>query len=217
MKKLRKIHSLKNKTDSSIKHSGKRYQSYHSRIKGVFLFLFYFSMFLFNCSRSWCLSRAAEETPPQHVTSTQSLLTGLVQAAKQSPWSTSGVWKLSWIAIHLSRRVKKCGWAGRRQARLRRRDQREWEEKVKATEKETQRRALGTGSAIRPSPHQPVLRLLERAPHPRASPGGHTLRARVSASGSRSKVKTGSTCFTTIYLPSISTYRREEYVKLDHW
>ena len=54
---------------------------------------------------------------------------------------------------------------------------------MKATETEKRKGALGTGSATRPSPHQPVLRLLERAPHPRASPGGHTLRARCQQVG----------------------------------
>lgn len=42
----------------------------------------------------------------------------------------------------------------------------------------------------------------------------------VSASRSWSKVKTGPTCFTTIYLPSTSTYHREAYfawiTALDH-
>lgn len=40
----------------------------------------------------------------------------------------------------------------------------------------------------------------------------YTLMDRVSASGNWSKVKTGPTCFTTIYLPSTSTYHREKSI-----
>lgn len=91
MKKLRKIHSLKNKTDSSIKHSGKRYQSYHSRIKGVFLFfILFFQCFFLIVQEADAFQGQLKKRHP-NVTSTQSLLTGLVQPAKQSPWSTLGI------------------------------------------------------------------------------------------------------------------------------
>lgn len=107
--------------------------------------------------------------------------------------------------------------------RVRRRDQRENEQKRWRLQREkktkgqvSKQRHLETGSVMqpltkRPSPSRPSLtegterfRLLVTAPHPLASLG-------VSKWG-WSQVKTGLTCFSTIYLPPASTYHREKSI-----
>lgn len=121
---------------------------------------------------------------------------------------------------------QKCGFSGRwkgkgyeEQMRMVRKDRSAIKEKkIKGRWED---RHLGRGlvmwscAAHQPSSHcgrDREIQLLVTAPHSRSSPRSYALMAQVSASGSWSKVKTGPTCFTTIYLPSTSTHHRAESI-----